>query len=433
MATRERTEDGTSPSAHEKVSFWLILSDPAVRVVMLVVFVVMIGFGIIAPILPLFAQSFGVSYDAVGLLISAFAFTRLFFDLVAGPIVDRYGERLAASFGLVFVGVSSVLTGLAPNFTLAVILRGAGGAGSSILFAALYSYLLKVIPKHRMARTLGLFYGTFNVGLIAGTPLGGLIAHRFGLASPLYFYAALCFAAALLYWRLVPDPRAVAEPTPPTEQEIHEEGLSLPSRTRMRVKGLLRNRAFVTVIVTNFAYFWMVAAVYDTLIPLFAKDSLRMSTVGIGIAFAVAMVGELLVLYHAGSAADKRGRKAVLAPSLVGLMIAIAIIGWTGSPLVFMVALAFLGIASGYAGVPPGAMLSDVVPERASGTAVGVYRFFGDLGFVLGPLLAGVTTNALGFKPAFVIATAPVLLALALVARTPETLKPSQREPVLHA
>src|SRR5207302_6101434 len=191
-----------------KVSVRSILADRAIRVVMLITFVIMLGFGIIAPILPLYARSFGVGYGAAGLLISAFAFTRRVMDLFAGPIVDRWGERAAATGGLLFVAASSVLTGLAPTFVLAVVFRGAGGAGSSVLFAALYSYLLKVVPKDRMARTLGVFYGSFNIGFIAGGPIGGAMAQHFGLASPLFVYAGLCAIAAVMYVRFVPDPPA---------------------------------------------------------------------------------------------------------------------------------------------------------------------------------------------------------------------------------
>jgi MFS family permease len=175
----------------EKIGVRSILADPAVRLVMIITFFIMLGFGIIAPILPLYARSFGVGYEAAGLLISSYAFTRLLFDPVAGPIVDRWGERAAATVGLLVVGVTSVATGLAPNFLLAVVFRGLGGAGSSVLFAALYSYMLKVVPKHRMARTLGVFYGSFNVGFIAGGPIGGLVAKFLGLRSPLFVYAGL--------------------------------------------------------------------------------------------------------------------------------------------------------------------------------------------------------------------------------------------------
>src|SRR5438128_12011217 len=102
----------------EKVSVRLILGDPAVRVVVLLVFVIMLGFGIVAPILPLYARSFGVSYDAASLLISAFAFARLVFDPVAGPVIDRYGEQLCATTGVFFVGASPLLGRLARNVPL---------------------------------------------------------------------------------------------------------------------------------------------------------------------------------------------------------------------------------------------------------------------------------------------------------------------------
>src|SRR5262245_40581713 len=104
----------------EKVTVRQILGDPAVRVVVLIVFVIMLGFGVIAPILPLYARSFGVSYDAASLLISAFAFARLVFDPFAGPIVDRRGERVSAMTGVVFVGASALLAGLANSFGLVV-------------------------------------------------------------------------------------------------------------------------------------------------------------------------------------------------------------------------------------------------------------------------------------------------------------------------
>src|SRR5437899_7633315 len=151
----------TAATEPEKVTIRVILSDPRVRIVLVTIFVIMLGFGIIAPVLPLFAQSYGVGYDAVGLLIASFAFTRLLMDPFAGPLVDRFGERRSAAAGVAFVGASSILTAMAPTFTMAVILRGAGGAGSSVLFAAPYSSFLALLPAARRGRGLGQLSGTF--------------------------------------------------------------------------------------------------------------------------------------------------------------------------------------------------------------------------------------------------------------------------------
>ena len=428
MARDELTGAASAPP-EEKVTLLQILKDPVVRLVMVVVFVVMLGFGLVLPTLPLYAKSFGVSYETASLVVSAFALTRLVTDPVSGPIVGRWGERLSATLGLFVVGVSSFLAGLAPNFPMLVLLRGVGGAGSAILFAALYSYLLKVIPKHRMGRTLSLFFGTFNVGIIAGTPLGGWIAESFGLNSPLFVYAGLCILGGILYWRLVPDPKT----TGAVDDDDGDPSASHLRRTIRTVRNLVRDRAFVTTIAVNMAYFWMVAGVYDYLVPLFGSDGLGMSPRAIGLAFAVAVTTELIVLYPAGVATDRSGRKAVLVPSLILLAISIVAVGWAGSPLMFVILMAVLGVAAGYAGVPPSAMLSDVVPEQRSATAVGLFRFAGDLGFVLGPYVAGISLESagLGFKGAFAVAAVPVVAALLLVLASPETLasKRTDRRP----
>jgi DHA2 family multidrug resistance protein len=118
----------------------------------------------------------------------------------------------------------------------------------------------------------------------------------------------------------------------------------------------------------------------------------------------------------------------VLLVSLTGIVVMMALVGWASSPFILGALLVIAGLTSGSTAAAPSAMLSDVVPESGSGTAVGVFRFFGDLGFVLGPLVAGVSTGAFGFRWAFTIMALPVLVALSLVIWTPETLKAKREE-----
>ena len=389
----------------------MIIRDPALRVLMLVVFVIMLGFGIVAPILPLFARSFGVSYGSAGLLISAFAFTRLAFDLVAGPIVDRWGEQRASVAALLFVAASSALTGMAPNFPTAVVLRAAGGAGSAVLFAALYSYLLKIVPAERMARASGLFYGAFNVGIIAGGPLGGVIAGAFGLRAPLYVYAGVLVVSAAFFRRFVPDPPRVPR----------DEAVKVSSRDRL--VAVLRDPSLMRIAVMNFAYLLMIVSVYDTLMPLFARDHLHLSPTTIGGVFAIALTTELLLMYPSGAAADRAGRKPVGIATFGWLIVIISLIGLTNSRPLFFVVMALVGTATGSSSVVPTAMLGDLAAKASSGTAVGVFRFAGDLGMTIGPLLVGFAANAFGFKVAFPIAVIPCFIALVMLAQMPETLK----------
>ncbi|HEY7659025.1 MAG TPA: MFS transporter [Actinomycetota bacterium] len=385
-----------------------ILRTPEIRAAMLGTFVIMLGFGILSPVLPNYARSFGVGYDSVGLLISSFSLARLIADPFVGRYIDRYGERSMATLGAAWVGLSSVAAGLSPNFTLLVITRAVGGVGSALFFAALLSFLLRTVPQARAGRVMSVYFASFNLGFIAGGPLGGLIARWFGLASPLYIYAVACFVAAWMFWRTIRNPERHHE-------EVRRGGLRL----------LPWNRSFVTVLVVNGVYLWMIGAVFQTLVPLFGTEELSLTLSGVGLGLAITTATELAALYPAGHATDHRGRRAVLIPALAGLAIAIAAFGLTSTTAAFFIAMGVLGVASGYAGVPPAPMLSDVTPQELKGSGVAVFRFAGDLGFVLGPLVAGWSADAFGFGPAFAITALPAVIALGLVLSIPETLRRS--------
>jgi MFS family permease len=153
-------------------------------------------------------------------------------------------------------------------------------------------------------------------------------------------------------------------------------------------------------------------------LPLFAR-SFGVGYGAVGLLVSAYGLARLVFDLAAGPIVDRFGERAAAVGGL-------AVVGLVPSPLLLGVVLAVLGVTSGAAGVPPGAMLSDVAPARASGTAVGVFRFGGDLGFTLGPLLAGWAIPVFGFRWAFALAAVPTLVALALILRTPETLRPAE-------
>jgi MFS family permease len=417
--------DATLPG--KEAGLRLILGDPPVLIVTAIVFVIQLGFGLVAPVLPLYARSFGVSYDAASLLISAYAFARLLSDPVVGPLIDRLGVRWTSIAGALILGVSSLLAGLMKSFALVVVFRAVGGIGTSLVFAALYSYLLKIVPSDRMGRTMSVFYGALDVGIIAGAPIGGVAAHFWGLASPLYVYAGLSLASAVLYLRFMPDPdrlrleRFGVEPT----TELGPTGVRA---TWSQIRGLLGQRTFVTATALNLTFFWVVAAGYDTLVPLFGKEVLGMSPLAVGVAFSLAVFSEFLVLYPAGARSDRTGRRPLAVASLIGLGVMMAALGFAPTAVVLCALMFVTGVMSGAYAAVPAAMLADVAPEQGAGTAVGVFRFAGDLGFVIGPTVAGAMAQSLGFRAAFAGLCLPIVLTLILVARTTETLR---RQPAI--
>ena len=391
------------------------------------VFIVLTGLGVAFPIIPLFARSFGVGYDGVGLFIGSFAFMRLFGDLIGGAIVDRRGERWTAVVGMSVLAIAAVATGLAPTFPIALVSWAIGGVGSAVSFAALFSYVVKVAPKDRVGRVLSFFYGAFSMGVIAGGAVGGFVAAQFGLTAPLFLYAGILALAVLFYIpRYMP---AITTRTPeiPCDAAVGEAlAAEAPLPSKSPVLAMLKLPGMLTALMINLTYLWMVGAVFNTLLALFASDELGVSTAGIGALISLAVAAEFLVLFPAGAWADRYGRKAVMAPGLLGLTITLAVMGFATSVWAFAIVLVLLSFTGGFAGVPPAAMLSDVVPEEQSGRGIGAFRFFGDLGFLMGPLVAGTVSKNFGFEAAFMVSAIPSAVALVILLRTPETLR---REP----
>lgn len=414
--------DGAPPA--EKVTLRSILADPLVGPIIGLVFVLLTGFGLVLPTLPLFARSFGVGNDGAGLLIATFGFARLFGDLIGGSIVDRKGERWAGIAGMIVLGVCSSATGAAPNFVTATIFWGLAGVGSAVTFASLFSFILKAAPSDRVARTLSFFFGAFNVGVIAGGAAGGFIASAFGLEAPLYAYTLILCVGIVVYARFVPDLPDRATPANAKAEATGEAaGAEGPRPSGRIVRDLLQVPGFVTTLFLNLTYLWVVGAIFNTLVPLFASDELGMSTAAIGTTFAVAVAVEFVVLFPAGTLADRYGRKPVMIPGLAALVVMIAVMGAATSAVMMTALLAVLALGSGFAGVPPAAMLSDIVPKEQSGRGVGAFRFCGDVGFFLGPLVAGSASKAFGFSTAFAMTALVPLAALLLTLRAPETLR----------
>ncbi len=416
----------------ERVTARSILTDRLVGPIIGIVFILLAGFGLVFPILPLFARSFGVDNDGAGLLIATFGFARLFGDLVGGSIVDRKGERWSAIVGMTALALCSSATGAAPSFAYAVVFWGLSGIGSAIVFASLFSYILKAAPADRVARTLSIFYGAFNIGVIAGGAAGGFIAATFGLAGPLYAYSAVLVVGIAAYLRFVPrlasSGSRAADPARPQQRNGAASTSAASERRASRRDGgflrdSLRMPGFVTTLFLNLTYLWVIGAIFDTLVPLFASDELAMTTAAIGLMFAVAVAVEFLVLFPAGTLADRYGRKAVMVPSLAGLTAMIVLLGVARSPLMLTVLLSLLAIFSGFAGVPPAAMLSDIFPRERSGRGVGAFRFCGDVGFFLGPLIAGAVSKSAGFQTAFAVTAALPAAGLMLTLASRETLR----------
>ena len=379
------------------------LRNPAFRNLLAISITVAIGFGMVIPVLPNFARSFGVSLAVIGLVQLVFGLTRFSFGLVGGLVVDRFGDRASVVAGLLIVALSSYAAGFSQSFGQLVAARGFGGAGSALFIAGLMNRIIRTIDPAAMGRATGQFRSSFLVGIGIGPFIGGVVAASFGIAAPFHFYATGLLVATVIAWFVMRG--QAAERTAERRAPLEALRAAAP---------LMHDRRYVLALATTLVGWWALSGPAQVIGPVLAREELGFSTEVIGLAVTMLAVGEILILLVAGRAADRFGRKVVIAPSLVLTAVAVALLGqstaapWTYFPLMIGIGA---GVAAG--GAASGGLLADSIRARTSGgsgAAVGVNQMAGDLGYLLAPTVVGVIAESQGFGLAYIVGAIPAAL-----------------------
>jgi len=165
-----------------------------------IVFLSLIGFGVVIPLLPFYATVFRATAWQVTLMFAVFAAGQFFGELVWGRLSDRLGRKPIIIGTILVSAVGYVALAFAPNIWLAILARCVAGFFSGNI-STIQGYIVDVTPQDRVAGRLGLIGSVFGIGFIVGPTLGGLLAHpELGMAGfrpPLLVAATLCVAAAI--------------------------------------------------------------------------------------------------------------------------------------------------------------------------------------------------------------------------------------------
>lgn len=377
-----------------------------VTVLVTVAFFVAVGFGIVAPALPVFARQFGVGNAAAGAVISAFAVARLVSALGAGRLVDRIGERIVLAVGIAVVAVSSMLAGLAQTYPQLVLLRGVGGVGSAMFSVSATSLLLRVVGTAQRGRAVGMWQGGFLVGTICGPALGGAVI-GVSIRAPFFLYAGTLAVAGVV---------AVVA----LRRTALRDRVGAGSAGRTGLGAAFRHPSYRAAMATNLARAWSVLAVRSAIVPLFVTEALGLDPVWIGVGFVIVAALSAVLLLPAGNFADTRGRRPLLVCGLALCAAALVLLALSPNLPGYLGAMALMGLGSGTLDVAPGAILGDVV-GGGGGTAVAAYQMAADVGNIAGPVVAGLLADSYGFSSAFGVSAGIVLVALLLSASAPET------------
>ena len=370
-------------------------------------FFVAVGFGIISPTLPLFARSFGVNHAQVGAILAAFAFARFATGLISGKLVDHFGERLVYSFGIGFVSITSFAAGFAQSYEQLLIFRAVGGFGSSMFSVAAGSILLRAVDDDHRARAQSLYNGSFLVGMMAGPVVGGALS-GFSLRAPMIIYGFLLIGASASGAFLLRNSTLAAKPTATQE------------RNTITLRSALALKPYRSALIISFITSWVLFGMSRSILPLFMVEEIKVSPSFMGLGFTISTVINGIFLMKAGKLSDINGRRysAVIGTSFLTLFIlALAL---TTEPWMFLAASVIVGFGGAFLSTTPSAIVGDVL-EGKGRQVIGLFQMAGDAGAMVAPLILGAIADGYGYRPAFLVSAALMLVAVAVSIKLPET------------
>ena len=404
---------------------WLRDLPPEVAVLSAIAFCVAIGFGILAPSIPVFARSFGVSALEASAVISGMALTRLLMSPFAGVLANKFGERIVLTTGLFLVSLTSFAAGLSQTYWQLLFWRGITGVGSAMFTVSAMALLLRVSKPDQRGRAASAFQGGFLLGGVAGPAFGGLIV-AWSIRAPFFVYATSLLVAAFVSGIFL------------TKAKLHEieEAVSNGNADKKEsLRQALANPAYRAAVTVNFVTGFVTFGLRISIVPLFVTEALHRGPSLAGIGFLIAAVVQALLLMPAGRIADTVGRRKAMRYGTTALTIGMVILttsdilnnGFGSASLIgpafFFAAMAIQGASSAFLGSAPAAVVGDIVGGKRGGIVVATFQMSNDFGLILGPLAAGLLVDTLDYDWAFGVGTAISLLALVAVWFMPETLK----------
>jgi MFS family permease len=336
----------------------------------LIGFLETLAFSVIHPVLPLYVESFGVSYDKLGLLFSAYSFTWAVLQIYTGYLADRFGRKRVALVGFAFYSIFALLNYTARSFTQLLLFRILQGVGLGLLGP---SVLGMVAGFEEKGKSFALYRVANGAGSVLGPIIGGLVGN-YSLRQPflLSSFAALLAGGAALGMK----------ETETAEPEI---------RFFRAASRLLRNRAFLLLCMAGFLAELGYAS-FGIAVPLAGK-SFGLSPSQIGTVLSSYSLSFALLQVPIGAYAEKVGKRRLVvsasflsAPLFLGLYVARGFL-----PMVLLMAL--LGITLGAIFIQSTALAAEVVAEEARAMYMGFFDAMIDLSFVVMPLIVGIAAG----------------------------------------
>ncbi|MEO5894555.1 MAG: MFS transporter [Vicinamibacterales bacterium] len=372
-------------------------------VLFITILVNLIGFGIIIPLLPFYAETFGASPFVIGLLFASFSMAQLISAPLLGEWSDRWGRRPVLILSLVGTAVSFAMLAVAQSLTMLFAARIVDGlSGGNITTAR--AYIADISTEENRAKSYGVLGAAFGLGFIIGPALGALFS-RISYTAPIWVAVAMTIAATGLAFVWLPE-------------TVHRNNAVAGSPWKA-LKSLSGRKGLRQLLAVDFIY-WMSFAVYQTTFALFGAKRFGFDAAHTGyLLSAFGFLGVIVQGALVGPIVKRLGERHTLA---VGLLL--AAFGWGGSALtwsipVFVMMLAPAAVGIGLCNATLSALISHTAGPGEQGRVQGAAGALESLGRAIGPMWGTGALQVFGEGSAYAAAAALLTMASVSVWRSP--------------
>jgi MFS family permease len=398
--------------------------NPAIHLLVLTVFVDLIGFGIIIPLLPLYARTFNAGANTIALLMATFSFFQFLFAPILGRWSDRIGRRPVLLLSLAGTIIGYIPLAIADRFTSHAAFLGVVPVGLGLLFlsraidgisggniSTAQAYIADITTPEDRVKGMGMIGAAFGLGFIFGPVLGSWMV-RYGFHWPAIAAGTLAAINWIWAWKALPESRpATAAPTERTSP-LAAIRKTLSNR---RIAGLI-----LLVFVATFAF-----AALETTFTLYLQDRMGVNPQQAAerSGWYFAYVGLVLALIQGGVIRRLKGKnleRAMVIGGTLSLVIGLFGIALVHSTSWLLLPLTFIGLGTGFVNPSLTSLISRHAEAREVGQTLGASQGMSGLARIIGPLFAGVLYGGLhnawfSLNPSRPYIFAAIVMALAFL------------------
>lgn len=372
-------------------------------VIFLTIFIDLLGFGIIIPLLPSFSVNvLHINELTIGLIAGIYSLMQFLFTPVWGFLSDRYGRKPILVMSLIGSVVSNLLLAfvfsrIILSASILILARAFAGIFAANISAA-QAVISDVTSHEERTKGIGMISAAFALGFVFGPSIGGVLSQHFGYSFPVYISAALSLIAALLCIIIF--------------KETLSKEIQLKNRLSKRRYNPFNMRIFLTALsnksygkymIIFFVAVFSFSNIFGTF-QLFAerKEGLNMNQAEIGYIFSfMGVMGALVQIFLLKIINKKLGEENTL---ILGCFIAIfglGLIGFSTNLIFLLFVIVILSVGNGLNNTVSISMLSQSVGKEEQGTILGINQSLGSLARFLGPVWGGFVYQFLGYKYPF--------------------------------